>query len=93
MKKVLAILALAMFIGGITVPAVAAINSDLTVITLTEDDPAQKETTTEKTTEKTAETKTKSGDCGHEKAEAPKTAEKKSSGCDAPEEKSQTAKK
>jgi len=90
MKKVLAILALAMFLGGITAPAIAAINSDLTVITLSEDDPAKKETT-----EKTAETKTKkSADCSSEaKAETTKTAEKKSSDCETPAKKSQTAKK
>jgi hypothetical protein len=90
MKKVLAVLALALFIGGITVPAVAAISSDMTVITLSDDEQPKKETT-----EKKSETKKKSGDCSdHEKAEAPKkSAEKKSSDCDAPAEKSQTAKK
>ena len=103
MKKVLAVLALALFIGGLTIPSVAAINNDLAVITLSDDEQPTKETaekkseTTEKTsetTEKTSETKAKSGDCtSHEKAEAPKTAEKKSSDCAAPAEKSQTAKK
>jgi hypothetical protein len=97
MKKVLAVLTLALFIGGITVPAVAAINSDMAVITLSDDEQPKKETTDKKseTAEKTSETKAKSGDCSsHEKAEAPKkTAEKKSSDCDAPAEKSQTAKK
>ena len=97
MKKVLAVLALALFIGGLSVPAVAAINNDLAVITLSDDEQPKKEETTEKkseTTEKTSETKAKSGDCtSHEKAEAPKTAEKKSSDCAAPAEKSQTAKK
>jgi hypothetical protein len=90
MKKLLAIFALALFLGGVTAPAIAAINSDLTVITLTEDDPAKKETA-----KKTAETKTeKSGDCSSEtKTKATKTAEKKSSDCDAPAKKTQTAKK
>ena len=89
MKKVLAVLTLALFIGGITVPAVAAINSDMAVITLSDDEQPKKETTDKKseTTEKTSETKAKSGDCSsHEKAEAPKTAEKKSSDCEAPAE-------
>jgi hypothetical protein len=96
MKKVLAVLALALFIGGLTVPAVAAVHNDLAVITLSDDEQPKKETTekTSETTEKTSETKAKSGDCtSHEKAEAPKTAEKKSSDCAAPAEKSQTAKK
>jgi len=95
MKKVLALLALALFIGGTAVPAVAAINSDLAVITLSDDEQPKKETT-----EKKSEAKKKSGDCtSHAKSDAPKkadatkTAEKKSSDCDAPAEKSQTAKK
>ncbi len=88
MKKVLAFLALVLFIGGIAVPVIAAVNSEIVTITLSEDDPAKKETTGN-----SAETKTKSGDCSHEKAEAPKTAEKKSSGCDAPAKEGQTAKK
>jgi len=103
MKKVLAVLALALFIGGLSVPVSAAINADLAVITLSDDEQPNKETaekkseTTEKsceTTEKTSEIKAKSGDCtNHEKAEAPKTAEKKSGDCVAPSEKSQTASK
>ena len=58
MKKTLAILALALFIGGISVPAIAANNSDLTVISLNEEDPKKKEKS-----EKKAETSKKSSDC------------------------------
>jgi len=67
MKKTLAILALALFIGGISVPAIAASNSALTMISLQEDDPKKKE---KKADKKAAEKK--SSDC---------TTEKKSSDC------------
>lgn len=67
MKKTLAILALALFIGGISVPAIAASNNALTMISLQEDDPKKKEKKAEK---KAAEKK--SSDC---------TTEKKSSDC------------
>ena len=42
MKKTLAILALALFIGGISVPAIAASNNAPTLISLQEDDPKKK---------------------------------------------------
>ena len=58
MKKTLAILALALFIGGISVPAIAVNNSDLTVISLNEEDPKKKVKS-----EKKAETSKKSSDC------------------------------
>ena len=58
MKKTLAILALALFIGGISVPAIAANNNNLTVISLSEEDPKKKEKS-----EKKAETSKKSSDC------------------------------
>jgi hypothetical protein len=91
MKKVLAVLTLALFIGGITVPAVAAISNNASVITLMEEDPAKK--TTEKKSEVKAEKK--SGDCAApaEKSEAAKKAEKKSSDCSSTADKSKTAKK
>jgi hypothetical protein len=82
MKRVLAVLTLALFIGGISVPAVAAINNQPVVTTLTEEDPAKKATDTK--TEVKSESKTEV------KAEA-KTeakAEKKSHDCAAPAEKS-----
>ena len=63
MKKVLAILALALFIGGISVPAIAANNNALTVIALNEEDPKKKEATEKEATDKKAETTKKSGDC------------------------------
>ncbi len=62
MKKVLAILALALFIGGISVPSIAVNNSAQTVIALNEEDPKKKETE-KKETEKKAETTKKSSDC------------------------------
>ena len=68
MKKVLAILAIALFIGGIAIPAIAANNNTLTAITLNEDDPKKKETPATKGTEASAEEKKaestkKSSDC------------------------------
>ena len=57
MKKVLAILALALFIGGLSVPAIAVNNSNQTVIALNEEDPKNAET------EKKSETTEKSSEC------------------------------
>jgi hypothetical protein len=69
MKKTLAILALALFLGGLSVPAIAASDNALTMISLQEDDPKKKEKKAEKS-KKAAEKK--SSDC---------TTEKKSSDC------------
>jgi len=44
MKKVLAVLALAIFIGGVSAPVIASNNNVATAITLNEDDPKKKET-------------------------------------------------
>ena len=59
MKKVLAVLALALFIGGISVPAVAASYNAPSVISLTEEDPkkdeVEKSTTTTESTKKSSE--------------------------------------
>jgi len=56
MKKTLAIIALALFIGGISVPAIAAINNIPSQITLNEEDPkkAKKEASKEGETKKAA---------------------------------------
>jgi hypothetical protein len=77
MKKTLAILALALFIGGISVPVIAATNSNTTLITLRDEDPKKKESSdkSEKATEQPKEA-TKSGDCSSEK-KAESTSEKK----------------
>ena len=66
MKKVLAILALALFIGGISAPVIAANSNALTVIALNDEDPPKKEATKKKATKKEA-TK-KSSDCSSEKS-------------------------
>ena len=66
MKKTLAILTLALFIGGISVPAIAANNNALTIISLQEDDPKKKEKKSDKKAE-TSKEATKSGDCSSEK--------------------------
>lgn len=78
MKKVLAILALALFIGGISAPVIAANNNALTVISLNEDDPKKKEPAKKEATSKEATSKEatksssdceakKSSDCSTEK--------------------------
>ena len=68
MKKTLAILALALFIGGISVPAIAASNNSLTLISLQEDDPKKKEKKADsKKAEKTTKEATKSDGCATEK--------------------------
>ena len=67
MKKTLAILALALFIGGISVPAIAAINNLPSQITLNEEDPKKKEKKAEdKKAEKSKDAK-KSDACATEK--------------------------
>ena len=70
MKKVLAILALALFIGGISAPVIAANSNALTVIALNEEDP-KKEATKKEATKKEAtkkEATKKSSDCSSEKS-------------------------
>lgn len=59
MKKVLAILALALFLGGLSAPVIAANSDSFTQIELAEDDPKKKE----KKSEKKAESTEKSSDC------------------------------
>ena len=67
MKKTLAILALALFIGGISAPVIANNSNAPTLISLQEDDP--KKAKGEKSEKKAATSKeaTKSGDCSKEK--------------------------
>jgi len=81
MKKTLAILALALFIAGIGVPAIAASSNALTLISLQEEDPKKKEKKAESAKEGEAATKaSKSEGCATEKkAEGEcSTSEKKS---------------
>ena len=68
MKKTLAILALALFIGGISAPVIPNNSNALTLISLQEDDPKKKAEgeKSEKKAEKSKEA-TKSGDCSKEK--------------------------
>ena len=81
MKKALVILALALFIGGISAPAIASNSNALTLITLQEEDPKKKEKKAEKSKEAT-----KSGDCTHEKKSSDCSSEaktaKSSGGCE-----------
>ncbi len=67
MKKTLAILALALFIGGISVPVIANNSNAPTLISLQEDDPKKaKGEKSEKKAENSKEA-TKSSDCSKEK--------------------------
>ena len=65
MRKVLVILALALFIGGISAPVIAANSNALTVIALNEEDPKKKETKKEATKKEATK---KSSDCSSEKS-------------------------
>lgn len=67
MKKTLAIIALALFIGGISVPAIAASNNALTQITLNEDDPKKKEKKSDDKKAEKSKKATKSDGCATEK--------------------------
>jgi uncharacterized protein YxeA len=97
MKKVFAVIAVALFVVGITAPVVAAVNRDMTVVAVSDDEPAKKAATdTQSDTEAAPETKAKSSDCSnHEKAEKSEAATKtkKNSDCAAPAEEGQSAKK
>jgi hypothetical protein len=64
MKKVLAILAVALFIGGISAPVIASNSNALTVIALNDEDPKKKE---EPKKETSKEATKKSSDCSSEK--------------------------
>jgi len=75
-KKTLAILALALFIGGISVPSIAAINNAPTLISLQEDDPKKKEKSEKKAA--TSKEATKSDDCSKVKKSSDCSSEKKS---------------
>ena len=76
MKKALAVLALALFIGGISVPAIASNHKAMNLISLRDDDP-KKKADGEKTDKKaeTTEASTKSHDCSSDKKA--ETSEKK----------------
>ncbi len=67
MKKVLVILALALFIGGISAPVIAANSNALTVIALNEEDPKKKDTKKEATKKSSDCSSEKSSDCSTEK--------------------------
>lgn len=87
MKKTLAILALALFIGGLSVPVIASNYDSQTLMELRDEDP--KKIVEGEKTEKKAETSkeaTKSGDCTHEKKASDCSSEakpaKSSGGCE-----------
>ena len=79
MKKVLAILALALFIGGISAPVIAANSNAATVIALAEDDPKKEDPKKKEASKETSkEATTKSSDCAAEKKSSDCSTEKKS---------------
>ncbi len=59
MKKVLAILVIAMFVGGITAPAFASDNSTLITMSTVDDDPKK----AKKAAKKATKSEKKSSDC------------------------------
>ena len=63
MKKTLAIIALELFIGGLSVPVIAASNNALTMISLQEDDPKKKEKKSDAKKAETSKEATKSDGC------------------------------
>ena len=65
MKKILAILVIALFLGGITAPAFASHNSSLFTISTVDKDPKKTKETEKKSSESTTEKK--SSDCATEK--------------------------
>ena len=67
MKKVLVIIALALFVGGISVPVIAANSSNFAQIELQEEDPKKKETKKEATKKSSDCSSEKSSDCSTEK--------------------------
>ncbi len=68
MKKTLAILALALFIGGISVPAIATSNNALKVISLQDDDPKKKAKSEKSEAKKeTSKEATKTSNCSGKK--------------------------
>lgn len=64
MKKVLAVLVLAMFLGGITAPAFASDNISSTDISLFDDDPKKDKKSKEKSSDCDTEVAVKTSDCG-----------------------------
>ncbi|MCK4746074.1 MAG: hypothetical protein KAT15_03525 [Bacteroidales bacterium] len=68
MKKALAILALALFLGGISAPVIAASFDNATQIVLAEEEPKKEEKKAEKKSEKSTEKSSEcSKSCGGEK--------------------------
>jgi hypothetical protein len=67
MKKTLAILALALFFGGLSVPVIASSNNVVTPITQREEDPKKKETKAEGQKADASKEATKSDGCTTEK--------------------------
>lgn len=91
MKKVLAILVIAMFLGGITAPAFASNNISLTTISNLDDDPKKAKKSAKKTSdvdvktpacgETSSDCKTKSSDCATKCGDKASVTEAKASDC------------
>ncbi len=82
MKKVLAILALALFIGGFSAPVIAASSDVLTEISLNEDDPKKSDKKAESSEKKSDSSKSKKkSDCSKSEKKSECGDSKKSSDC------------
>lgn len=73
MKKVLAILVIAMFLGGITAPAFASNSNTLISISTVDDDPKKAKKSAKKASKKSAK---KASDCDAKKSCCDETAKK-----------------
>lgn len=82
MKKLVAILALVIFMGGMTAPVLASSNSALLTIEMADKDPKKAEKKTEKKAEAKKSDAKHSADCTTEKKSSDCTTEKKSSDCE-----------
>jgi hypothetical protein len=76
MKKVLAILVIAMFLGGITAPAFASNNSTLITMSNVDDDPKKAKKSAKKAAKSDAKTEAKSEGCGEKASDCDAKAKK-----------------
>ncbi len=77
MKKIIAILVVSFFLGGITAPVFAANNAELLTISLQDDDPKKTKKSEKKSADCDVPAEKKSADCD---AKAAKDCEKKCDG-------------
>lgn len=76
MKKVLAILVIAMFLGGITAPAFASNSNTLISISTVDDDPKKAKKSAKKASDCDAKAEAKSSGCGEKASDCDTKAKK-----------------